>query len=123
MAILTVKKNDGTVVALPNPSELTWGIDDIDSEDTNRNQLGDLFRDRVTSKRKIECSWPPLSPSKCSTLLNAVKDQFFQITYPDAETGDNRTMTAYVGPRTAPMYSCIEDEPLWEGLSMNFIER
>ncbi len=54
MAILTVKENDGTVVTLPNPSELTWGIDDIDSEDTTRNQLGDLFRDRVASKRKIE---------------------------------------------------------------------
>lgn len=123
MAILTIKKNDGTVVALPDPSGLTWGIDDIDSNGTTRNQNGDLFRDRVAVKRKIECSWPPLTPSKCSTLLKAVKDQFFQITYPDAEEGGNRTMIAYVGPRSAPMYSCIESEPLWEGLSMNFIER
>mgnify|MGYP007016823685 CR=1 FL=1 len=123
MAILTIKKNDGTVVALPDPSKLTWDKDDIDSEETTRNQLGDLFRDRVASKRKIECSWPPLPPSKCSTLLKAVKDQFFQITYPDAEEGTNRTMTAYVGTRSAPMYSCIDSEPLWEGLNMNFIER
>ena len=123
MAILSIEKNDGTVITLPSPSELTWSIQDIDGESTTRNQNGDLFRDRVSVKRKLTCSWPPLSLDKCSLLLSSVTDEFFKITYPDALTGTTRTMTAYVGDRTAPMYSCIEDKPLWKGLSMNFIER
>ena len=32
-------------------------------------------------------------------------------------------MTAYVGDRTAPMYSLINGVYLWNSLSMNFIER
>lgn len=123
MAILTVKKNDGTVVALPDPSGLTWDENDIDSEESSRNQLGDMCRDRIAVKRKIKCSWPPLIPSDCSKILKAVKDQIFQITYPDAEEGTNRTMNAYVGTRSAPMYSCIESEPLWEGLTMDIVEQ
>lgn len=123
MSILSIEKKDGTVISLPSPSELTWSIQDIDGETTTRNQNGELFRDRVAVKRKLTCSWAPLSPDKCASLLSAVIDEFFKITYPDALTGKSRTMTAYVGDRTAPMYSCLEGKPLWKGLSMNFIER
>lgn len=123
MSILSIEKKDGTVISLPSPSKLTWSIQDIDGETTTRNQNGELFRDRVAVKRKLTCSWGPLLPDKCSLLLSSVTDEFFKITYPDALTGKPRTMTAYVGDKTAPMYSCIEDKPLWEGLSMNFIER
>ncbi len=123
MAILTITKADGTNVPLPDPSEYSWGIQDVDADGTGRNQNGELFRDRVSVKRKLTCAWAPLLPDKCSLLLSSVTDEFFKITYPDALTGKSRTMTAYVGDRTAPMYSCIEDKPLWKGLSMNFIER
>lgn len=123
MAILSITKADGTVVALPNPASMTWSIQDVDADSSGRNQSGDMCRDRVTVKRKLTLEWPPLTVAKCSTLLNAVTDVFFTVSYPDALTGAVRSMTAYVGDRTSPMYSCINGEPLWEGLSMNFIER
>lgn len=123
MAIITVKKNDGTVVPLPDPNGYSWSLQDIDADGTGRSQDGETFRDRVAIKRKWTMTWPPLSPEKMSVLLSAVTDVFFEATGPDALTGDNRTMTCYVGDRTAPAYSCINGEPLWESLSMNFIER
>lgn len=123
MAIVTVKKNDGTVVALPDPNSFSWSLQDIDADGTGRDQTGDTFRDRVAIKRKWTMTWPPLSPEKMSVLLNAVTDVFFEATAPDAMTGEDRTMTCYVGDRTAPMYSCLDGIPLWESLSMNFIER
>lgn len=52
MAIITVKKNDGTVVALPDPNSFSWSLQDIDADSTGRNQNGDTFRDRVAVKRK-----------------------------------------------------------------------
>lgn len=123
MAIVTVKKNDGAVVALPDPSSFSWSLQDIDADGTGRDQDGDAFRDRVATKRKWTMTWPALHPKEMSVLLNAVTDIFFEATGPDAMTGENRTMTCYVGNRTAPMYSCIDGEALWESLSMDFVER
>ena len=56
MAILTITKADGTIVPLPDPSEYSWGLQDVDADGTGRNQSGDLFRDRVASKRKLTLS-------------------------------------------------------------------
>lgn len=123
MAILSVTKADGTVIALPDPSSLSWSVQDVDADSSGRNQSGYMCRDRVAVKRKLTLEWPPLTVAQCSTLLNAVTDVFFTVSYPDAMTGTARNMTAYVGDRTSPMYSCINNVPLWEGLSMNFIER
>ena len=97
MAILTITKADGTNVPLPDPSEYSWGLQDV--------------------------SWPPMKAAPMSTLLQAVDDVFFDVSYPDAMTGTTRKMTAYVGDRTAPMYSLIDGAYQWNGLSMNFIER
>lgn len=123
MAILTITKADGTNVPLPDPSEYSWGIQDIDADGTGRNQSGDLFRDRVATKRKLILSWPPMKAAPMSTLLQAVDDVFFKVTYPDAMTGSERQITAYVGDRTSPMYSLIDGVYQWNGLSMDFIER
>lgn len=47
MAILTITKADGTIVPLPDPSEMSWSIQDVDADGSGRNQSGELFRDRV----------------------------------------------------------------------------
>lgn len=123
MAILTVKKADSTTVPLPDPSEMSWSISDLDSDSSGRNQNGDLFRDRQAVKRKLTCSWPPCTTDVLSVLLNATEDEFFELTYPDPKEGKNRTMTAYVGDRTAPLYTVKNGVWLWENLEMNFVER
>lgn len=87
MDVLKVTKNAGTVVVLPAPAEIKWSISDLDGDGSGRNQNGDLFRDRVAVKRKIECSWLPMSAQKWQQLLSAVSDPFFKLTYPDALTG------------------------------------
>lgn len=111
-------------VAIATPKTFKVNIYDIDGE-TYRNTRGDLIRDRITTKRKLECEWPPLTMTQISTLLKAVEDEFFQVEYPDPYEGAFITKTFYVGDRTAPMLRQNQQtgEILWEGLSMNFIER
>ena len=77
-------KINGVAIATPKAFEVT--ISDLDGE-SNRNTNGELIRDRIAVKRKLNCEWGPLSQSECSTLLKAVKDVFFQVTYPDPELG------------------------------------
>mgnify|MGYP001210662204 CR=1 FL=1 len=109
-------------VKVTSPSVFKVDISDLDGE-TGRNARGNLIRDRVAVKRKLECEWGPLENSEISTLLQAVKDEFFQVTYPDPMTGTKQTKTFYVGDRSSPALFEEKGQILWNGLKMNLIER
>lgn len=112
-------KVNGVVVATPKTFEPT--ISDIDGE-TNRNVNGDLIRDRIAIKRKINLEWGPLTQEQIASLLNIVSGVFFTVEFPDPQLGVI-TKTMYVGDRTSPAYSCINGVVKWSGLKMNLIER
>ena len=120
----TILKVNG--VFIKDPSKLEYQRYDLDSEEgSGRNQLGEMMRDRVAVKRKLVCQFPPMHDDEISKLLQAVKDEFITLEFPDPYLGRKDTMTCYVGDRTTPayMYNHLEEMYLWEGLSMNFIER
>lgn len=112
---------NGTEVAVPKSYKVT--VSDIDGE-SNRNANGELVRDRIAVKRKLEMEWGPLDDSEISVLLKAVKDTFFEVTFPDPQEGI-LTKTMYVGDRSAPayIYNKKTKQTKWEGLNMNFIEK
>ena len=112
---------NGVVIATPKSYETT--VTDLDGE-TNRNANGELIRDRIAVKRKLNLEWGPLSQSEIAPILNAVSGVFFTVTFPDPELG-MITKTMYVGDRTAPAYMYDEEakEVKWQGLKMNFIEK
>lgn len=111
-------------VALPAPTALQPGIQDLDSEDgAGRNQQGDMFRDRIAVKRSVHAEWGVLSRAEMAALLTAVSPQSFELTYPDPEKGDLRTITAYVGDRAPAICAVISDTDWeWNGLSLDFVE-
>ena len=112
-------KINGVAIATPKVFEAT--VSDIDGE-TNRNAKGELIRDRVAVKRKINLEWGTLEQSEMSTILNAVSSVFFTVEFPDPQLG-LITKTMYVGDRTSPAYSYIDNKIKWQGLKMNFIEK
>lgn len=120
MAILQINKID-----ISDPNTLKWDLYDLDSENGGRNQLGEMFRDRVAVKRKLTCTWPPMEPHDMAALLQAMDAVFFTLRYPDAHDGAYREGEFYVGDRSTPMYVWNNEKQkfLWEGLSANFIER
>ena len=111
-------------VSLPAPTGLQPGIQDLDSEEgTGRNQAGTMFRDRVAVKRSIHCEWAVLTRSEMSALLTAMSPASFEFTYPDPQTGQLETITAYVGNRVPAMCMAISDTDwVWNGLSVDFVE-
>lgn len=115
-------KVNGT--AVKTPKEFSVDIEDLDSTST-RNALGQLTRDRIAVKRKLKCVWGPLTNDEISTILQAVSDVFFNVTYPDPQTGRLETKVMYVGTRSAPVYYWDNESNVakWKDLSMNFIER
>lgn len=109
-------------VAIAAPKTFSASLNDIDGE-SNRNANGELLRDRIATKRKLEMEWGPLDEFECSVILKAVKDVFFEVEFPDPQEGKLITKTMYVGDRSTPMYSFINGKPKWSGLKMNFIEK
>ncbi|WP_143314982.1 DUF6711 family protein [Clostridium sp. HBUAS56017] len=113
-------KINGVAIATPKSFEAT--VNDLDGE-SNRNANGELVRDRIAVKRKLNCEWGALTNEECSKLLKAVQDVFFSVDFPDPMEGEIISKVMYVGDRTAPMYSDIDGIPKWQGLKMNFIEK
>ena len=114
-------KINGVAIATPKVFEAT--VSDIDGE-TNRNANGELIRDRVAVKRKINLEWGTLEQSEMSKILNAVSNVFFTVEFPDPQLG-LITKIMYVGDRTAPayVYDTKTKQVKWSGLKMNFIEQ
>ena len=112
-----LKINNKNIIA---PSSFQVDISDIDGE-SNRNAEGKMIRDRIAVKRKINAEWKMLDAGNMSSLLNAVANEFFTVTYPDPMTGGTATKTFYVGDRNAPMYNFKMG--YWESLKMNFVEQ
>ena len=106
------------------PSEFSVDVMDLDDgSTTTRTVDGTLHRDRIAVKRKLNMKWNALEWSVLSDLLQSVAGEFFEVYYPDPETGQYETKTFYVGNRQAPVAKSVNGEIVWTSLTMNFIER
>lgn len=108
---------------IPAPKKCQVGIADQDyNSDTDSN--GNLHRNRVAVKRKISNEWGPLTWKEISKILTSIKDEFFNLKYPDPQTGKYETKKMYVGDRTAPIAVEQDDGSIiWEGLTADFVEK
>lgn len=108
-------------VKVPTPQTYSWSLEDLDSaEGTGRNNAtGEMFRDRVSTKRKLGFTWPPLSVDDTSRLLKALEPEFISVRYFDARDGAERTATFYAGPQSA---NCGHRRR-WLGITANLIEK
>ena len=105
------------------PAEVVYNRYDLDSEDSFRSLSGEMQRDRVAVKVKLECRWNGLTASEMSVILQAMDAVFFDINYFDPFTGGYTTKTFYVGDRSAPVYSIANGKVIFKSFSANFIEK
>lgn len=117
MAMLTV---DG--VALLDPSELTWGLQDISDSDSGRTEDTIMHKNRIGQKVTLSCGWNNLTPAQATPILNAVQPEYISVNYYDPLEGQV-TKTFYVGDRTAPFKWWNVKGKVYSKLSFNLIER
>jgi len=116
MAILVI---DG--VEMPDPSGMEIGIMDISKAE--RNARGTMIKELIATKRKIDISWEVLNQTQMSKVLNAVNKNFFQVTYTDPVTANERTGTFYVGDRKLAVLKYQNGVPLYKNFAFSVIER
>lgn len=129
MATLYIGDTEDTMVAIPEPHKMEVDLQDIDSASTTRSADGTMLRDRLcggeSSKRKLILEFAAMRSDKMQTILQAIKNDFFWVSYPDPYTADRRAAVFYAGDRSAPIYSTNLHGRgmLWEGLKVNLIEK
>lgn len=110
-------------IVVPQPSTMKYNRIDYDSEDSFRSMSGDMVRDRIATKVKLECTWNYLTQDDAHKLLDAVKCTFFHVQYIDPFENKWVDKVMYVGDRTLPYYNVIDGVIAFTGTSMNFIEK
>lgn len=108
-------------VAIPTPSDLSVGIQDLSKAERNAN--GTMIIERIATKRKLEVSWAYLERAKLSQVLNAVSPVFFSVEYMDPQTNAMKTGTFYSGDRKCGMVDFKNGVPRWKDVSFNLVER
>lgn len=89
-------------VGLADPSELKVLQSDIDSQDSSRNEIGVLQRDRVRQGvYKLEVSWALLVGAAVETIKTAIAPSSFSVVFPTS--AGNVTKTMYASDRSIEM--------------------
>lgn len=126
--VVSVKDANGTWQSLIDPASMSISVYDLDSgEGAGRNQDGEMLRDRVAVKEKIEMSFPPMYRKDYGKMLALIKSEFFEVKYYSDFYGAVRTATMYVGDRSQSLYNLYdvakEGEAICTGIKFNFIEK
>lgn len=98
---------------------LSVDIQDVDLE-SGRNTNGVMVRKRVAVKRKLNMTFPPMSSTTLSNILTAVSGVSFDVRYFDPQTNGLKTITAYVGDRSMPIYNATMGR--WTDVGFNLVE-
>ena len=106
-----------------DPSEMTFGIQDVSAPDSGRDLSGYMWKLRVCAKRTIQLAWWQPSPALVSQVLTSVSPEYFSVQYTDPETNTLTTKTFYVGDRTIPTQVWGSNVKRYQKLSFKLIER
>ena len=112
-------KIDG--VTIPTPSDLNIGIMDLSKAERSAN--GEIFIERIATKRKLEPSWKYLSKDDLSALFQSVSPVFFEVEYIDPQDNGVKTGTFYAGDRRAGAIDYRNGVIRYKDISVNLIER
>lgn len=114
---------DGALMPRLKLSGLTITREKIWSKNTGRSASGVMVGDIVRIPYKLQCEWPPLTAEEVKALDAAVSKAFFSVQFWDPSTNGPKTITAYAGTLTLPVYSYVNGVKTYSGVKVDLIER
>lgn len=123
--MLSVNSAGTWVDVKPDPSTMTWGLQDISASDAGRTQQGLMYKMLVTQKRKLDLQWVMLNETEASTILKLFNPEYIKVRYWDALGNQFQIRTFYTGDRTAPLqwFQLPKQGTRYATVSFNIIER
>lgn len=108
--------------AIKDPSEFTWGLNDVSTSSSGRSQDATMHKTRVAQKRALTLAWWNPTPAEAAAILTAFNPVTFSVTYPDAMANANQTRTFYRGDPSAPMKIWTTDKKRYSSIQIEIIE-
>ena len=79
---------DGTdITNLIKYQGFKWSRNDADGQNAGRNLLGDMIRDRVATKMRLDISCKPMLKAEHDMLMNLLMPEFVTVQYDDPVFG------------------------------------
>lgn len=115
-----VLKGDGVI--LPSPSKYAMSYEKLD-KDSGRNANGDLVRNVLGTKVKIQSIFPmTTNDTEFRTLLNVVLKTDITLEYYDIASDSYKTGHFYCGTPTPDIYTIQNGKLTMKEFAINFIE-
>ena len=100
-----------------------WSRNDLDGPNTGRALDGNLIRDRVATKIRLDITCRPLKSSEVRNLLNAIYPEFVTVRYDDPMQG-YVSKTMYANNNKVKFGTKYTDgEEVWVDITFPLIER
>ena len=116
---------DGITMPSPKYNGMKISKNKIWSKNTGRNDFGDMVGTIIGIKRKVEITFPPLSPAQTALLDSIVSSSqaFHTMSYTD-ESGGTTNMTVYFNDPIYPILGLnINGKQINDGVAVNAIEK
>jgi hypothetical protein len=101
-----------------------WQRSDVDGNDAGRDLNGDLRRNRVATKRRLDITCKPLTTGEASAVLSAIMPEWVTVEYLDPQAGTVLSRVMYSNNNPA---SYLLKQPngteLWGGITFPLIEK
>lgn len=110
-------------VAMPCPSTFIYGLQDVSSGESGRDENAYMYKNRIAQKVKIQLGWNALQWSEVASIMQAFNPEYVSVKYPDMKSGLYETRTFYVGDRSAPVKCWWVGNKLIESVTFDIIER
>lgn len=99
-----------------------WQRSDVDGDGAGRDLNGDLRRNRVSTKRRLDITCRPLKANEAKIVLTAIMPEWVTVRYTDPQAGVvTRKMYANNHPASYLLKRRNGDE-LWGGITFPLIE-
>lgn len=121
--MLTIVGENGEMISLPCPSKFEYGLQDVSASDAGRTLDGNMDKNRIAQKRKLQCEWAAKNPTVTSFILKAVNPEYIEVIYPDFMEGEYQQRTFYIGDRSAEVVCWWDGNQLIETIKFDFVEK
>lgn len=102
---------------------LKWSRNDVDGPNAGRNMIGDMIRDRVATKIRIDISCRPLTSDEHQMLMNLIMPEFVTVMYNDPVYGFT-SKTMYANNNNSEYCICKSDgREYWHNVTFPLIEK
>ena len=98
------------------------GYETLVSDKSGRNANGDTVIDVINKKVKLQVTFRAMNSEEMAQLLKSIENYVIDVTYRDAKTNSNKTITCYTGTPEPDYYFILPGRVMYKEMSLNFIQ-